>query len=91
MYFWQRKTKTPALDIAIFHIFLEQYTGWGDCTFKNILYVITESWDQITLDYYMFGYMNNMIGLFGAQRETGPGKGLGAERGTSGVAGKWDR
>ena len=53
--------------------------------------VITESWDQITLDYYIFGYMNNMIGLFGAQRETGPGKGLGAEGGTSGVAGKWDR
>ena len=53
--------------------------------------VITESWDQITLDYYMFGYMNNMIGLFGAQRETGPGKGLGAEGVTSGVAGKWDR
>ena len=39
----------------------------------------------------MFGYMNNMIGLFGAQRETGPGKGLGAEGGTNGVAGKWDR
>ena len=53
--------------------------------------VITESWDQIILDYYMFGYMNNMIGLFGAQRETELGKGLGAEGGTNGIAGKWDR
>ena len=35
----------------------------------------------------MFGYMNNMIGLFGAQRETGPGKGLGAEGVTSGEVG----
>ena len=36
----------------------------------------------------MFGYMNNMIGLFGAQRETKLGKGLGAEGGASGIAGK---
>ena len=36
----------------------------------------------------MFGYMNNMIGLFGALRETGLGKGLEAEGGTSGIAGK---
>ena len=39
----------------------------------------------------MFGYMNNMIGLFGAQRETGLRKGLGAEGGANGIAGKWDR
>ena len=39
----------------------------------------------------MFGYMNNMIGLFGAQRETELKKGLGAEGGTTGIAGKWDR
>ena len=39
----------------------------------------------------MFGYMNNMIGLFGAQRETEIAKGLGGQGGASGLAGKWDR